>query len=46
MSFSFVGDLKARDHEKSDFKGFAGNQGTEKSIGIMDKKHCAVSLIF
>lgn len=36
--FQFVGVLKARDHEKSDFKAFPGNQGREKSIGIMDKR--------
>lgn len=32
-----MGILKAKDGEKSDFKGFAGNQGIEKSVGTMDK---------
>ena len=29
--------VKTRDHEKSDFKAFAENQGTTKSIQVMDK---------
>lgn len=32
-----MGFVKIRDHEKSDFNAFAGNQGTTKSIKIMDK---------